>query len=127
MPVGLRRSHPLYDLLCGEVWPRITRRLPQAINGRTEAAHLHGFDWQALARRVGLSPAQTLRRVNELCALTADKVSEARDRIAAMPAGDHAITQLIVRTVQKRCARIASQALVLRDTNLGTADPRRSS
>lgn len=111
---GSAKLAPLYDLMCGEVWPRITKRLPQAINGRTEAANIHGFDWQALARNVGLSPARTLRRVAEMCALVSDKVREARERAGAMPAGDHPLTGSIVRAVQKRCERIERQLKVKR-------------
>lgn len=116
------RTAALYDLLCGEVWPRITKRLPQAINDRNDAANLQGFDWQALARSVGLSPARTLRRVHELCALVISKASkapEARDRVASMPAGDHPLTKAIVRAIQKRCERIGRQLVVLRASSQG--------
>jgi serine/threonine-protein kinase HipA len=119
---GTARLAPLYDLLCGEVWPRITRRLPQAIAGRREAVHLHGFDWQALARAVGLSPARTLRRVGELCERVAALAPEARSLVAAMPAGDHPITGQIVRAIEKRCERIKRQLLILRPDEL-TSDP----
>ena len=111
---GSARLAPLYDLLCGEVWPRITKRLPQAINGRTDAANLHGFDWRALARSIGLSPARTLRRVRELCALVISKAPEARDRVASMPAGDHPLTRVMARAIHKRCERIDRQLVVIR-------------
>lgn len=111
---GSAKFAPLYDLLCGEVWPRITKRLPQAIAGRTEAVHLHGFDWHALARQVGLGPARTLRRVDELCGLVVTKAGEARDRVADMPGGDHPITKQIVRAIEKRCARITRQITAVR-------------
>lgn len=116
---GSAKLAPLYDLLCGEVWPRITKRLPQAINDRTDAANLHGFDWQAVARSVGLSPARTLRRVHELCALVISKAPEARDRVASMPAGDHPLTKAIARAIQKRCERIGRQLVVLRASGEG--------
>lgn len=111
---GTARLAPLYDLLCGEVWPRITKRLPQAIAGRREAVHLHGFDWQAFAKNVGLSPARTLKRVGELCERVAALAPEARARVVAMPAGDHPITSDIVRAIERRCERIARQRAVLR-------------
>lgn len=114
---GSAKLAPLYDLLCGEVWPRITKRLPQAVAGRTEAVHLHGFDWHALARQVGLGPARTLRRVDELCGLVTTKAHEARDRVANMPGGDHPITKQIVRAIQKRCDRIARQLSVVRQAD----------
>lgn len=111
---GSTKLAPLYDLMCGEVWPRITKRLPQAVSGRTEAANIHGFDWQALARNVGLSPTRTVRRVAELCALVSGNASEARERVAAMPTGDHPLTMSIVCAIQKRCERIQRQLAVVR-------------
>ncbi len=106
---GSTRLAPLYDLMCGAVWPRITTLLPQAIAGRREGVHLHRRDWEILAREVGLSPARTVRRVAELCAAVAGRAREARGLVAAMDAGDHPILEGVCTAVDKRCRRIERQ------------------
>lgn len=106
---GSAKFAPLYDLLCGEIYPRITKLLPQKINGKREAIHLSGEDWQHLARSVGLSPAQTLKRVAELCDLVAMQAQAANDAVCHMPAGDDPVLERIVFQVKKRTRRIRSQ------------------
>jgi serine/threonine-protein kinase HipA len=106
---GTAKLAPLYDLMCGEVYSRITKRLAQSINGRKEGIHVHGSDWQQLAKQVSLSPARTLKRVGELCELLPAKADEARDFVASSPAGGHQILDQVVASVEKRCRRIASQ------------------
>lgn len=48
-----------------------------------------------LARSVGLNPAHTLQRVDELCTLLREHAQEARDRVAAMPAGGHELLERV--------------------------------
>ncbi|WP_349370439.1 type II toxin-antitoxin system HipA family toxin [Salinarimonas sp.] len=111
---GGARLAPLYDLVCAALYPRVDRLLPQAINGRTDPAELHGFDWRALARAVGLSPARTLDRVKQIAATVEARAQDAAARVAAMPAGDDPILERLVHAVTKRCRRIARQAEVVR-------------
>lgn len=106
---GSAKFAPLYDLLCGEIYPGVTKLLPQKINGRREAIHLFGKDWQHLARSIGLSPAQTLKRVMELCDLVAMQADAASDAVCHMPAGNDPVLERIVFQVQKRSRRIRSQ------------------
>lgn len=106
---GSSRFAPLYDLMCGEIYPGVTKHLPQTINGKNEAIHLFGKDWQHLARSVGLSPAQTLRRIAEICALVTDKVDQAKDIVGGMPAGEDPVLARIVFQIKKRTQRISRQ------------------
>jgi serine/threonine-protein kinase HipA len=106
---GSARFAPLYDLLCAEIYPQITKRLPQAINGKREAIHLFGKDWQHLARELGLSPAQTLKRIAELAALVLEHIDPALDAVRAMPAGDDPVLDKIAFQIRKRTRRIARQ------------------
>ncbi|MGV7215749.1 HipA domain-containing protein [Bradyrhizobium sp. UFLA05-112] len=106
---GSAKFAPLYDLMCGEVYPKITKRLAQALNGRREGIHVHGSDWQQLARQVSLSPARTLKRVEELCELVNANADAAKDAIALSPVGSHQMLDRIAFEVKKRVKRIRSQ------------------
>ena len=106
---GSAKLAPLYDLMCGDIYPRITKRLAQSINGRKEGIHIHGSDWQQLARQVSLSPARTLRRVEELCELLPAHADEARNFVASSPVGTHQMLDQVVIAIKKRCRRIANQ------------------
>ncbi len=107
---GTTKLAPLYDVLCALVWPRVTKLLPQAINGRRDPANLNGADWQALAKEVGLSPTRTVKRVEAICALVDARADEARDLVAAMPAGGHAILDQACHEVKKRSRRLSRQS-----------------
>jgi serine/threonine-protein kinase HipA len=106
---GSAKLAPLYDLMCGEVYPKITKRLAQAVNGRKEGIHIYSSDWQQLARQVSLSPARTLRRVEELCELVTANADAAKDAIASSPAGHDKMLDRIAFEVKKRVKRIRSQ------------------
>ena len=114
---GSVKLAPLYDVMCGEVYPKITKQLPQSIAGKTDATHLHGTDWQRLAKEVGLSPARSLRRVGELCRLVSENAARAKTTVEAMPAGGNQTLDQVERAVQKRCRRIANQ-LTVRDKRI---------
>jgi serine/threonine-protein kinase HipA len=106
---GSAKLAPLYDLTCGEVYPKITKQLAQAVNGRKEGIHIHGSDWQQLAKQVSLSPARTLKRVDELCELVNANVDAAKAAIASSPAGAHQMLDRIAVKVKKRVKRIRNQ------------------
>lgn len=106
---GSGKFAPLYDLLCAQVYSHLDKKLPQTINGKREANHLFGRDWQHFARSVGLSPVQTLKRVAELAALVLDNIDTANDRVRAMPAGDDPVLDKIAFQIRKRTRLIVKQ------------------
>lgn len=106
---GTARLAPLYDLLCAQVYPQLAPHLPQAINGKREAIHLFGTDWQQFAKAVGLAPAQTVRRVAELAASLLDRIDAALAAVRAMPAGDDPVLDKIAFQIRKRIKRIVKQ------------------
>lgn len=106
---GSAKFAPLYDLLCAEVYSQVAKKLPQTINGKREANHLFGKDWQHFARSVGLSPAQTLKRVAELAALVLDHVDTAKELVRAMPAGDDPVLDKIAFQIRKRTRLMIKQ------------------
>ena len=106
---GTAKLAPLYDVLCGEVWPTITRSLPQAIAGKRDATALHGADWRAFATEVGLGATRTIERVEELCGAVEVRAGAARDLVAGLPAGGNAILDRVSRLVVKRAGRLRRQ------------------
>jgi serine/threonine-protein kinase HipA len=106
---GTAKLAPLYDIMCGEVWPTITKHMAQRIGDRSEAVHIRGDDWKKLAAEVGLNPAATLRRVTELCELVREHASAAKNAVAAMPAGGNQILDNVEHEVLKRVRRISNQ------------------
>lgn len=106
---GTTRLAPLYDVLCGEVWPNITRALPQQLGARRRGADVQGSDWRMLAQEVGLSPARTLERVAELCEKAVQSIEAARDLVTAMPAGGNRTLDRVGFEVGKRAKRLRRQ------------------
>jgi serine/threonine-protein kinase HipA len=106
---GSAKFAPLYDLVCAQVYPHVTRQLPQTINGKREAVHLFGKDWQYFARSVHLSPAQTLKRVAELAEVVLDRIDAAKEVVCAMPAGDDPVLDKIAFQIRKRTRLIVRQ------------------
>jgi serine/threonine-protein kinase HipA len=106
---GSTKLAPLYDLLCANVYSFVDHMLPQKIADRDNAANLNGSDWKKLATDIGLSPASTLRRVEELASRTEDNLDQTAITIATLPAGDHNVIQRVVHEIGKRCQRIKRQ------------------
>ncbi len=100
---------PVYDLLSTIAWPGVATTLPQAINGTRDPAIVHGDDWRALARTVGLSPATTHRRVRPLGERVVELAGQAEAAVEAMPAGSDPHLRHVRRSVEKRTARILRQ------------------
>lgn len=98
---GSARLAPLYDVLCARIWPHITTTMAQKLGERRIGAEVLGSDWQILARNVGLNPARTLERVDELCAKVAEHAGAARETVAAMPAGGHDLLDRVSFEVTK--------------------------
>jgi serine/threonine-protein kinase HipA len=106
---GSARFAPLYDLLCANVYPFVDHMLPQKIAGRDNAANLNGADWKKFANDAGLSPAATLKRVEELISKTEASLEKTAEEVAMLPAGNHDIVQRTVHEIKKRCKRVSRQ------------------
>ena len=78
---------PIYDVMCGEVWENVTKKLAQTIANKRRGDCLKGSDWQRFARECGLNPRQVLDRVRTLARLALAEARPAELEVAAMPAG----------------------------------------
>ena len=80
------RLAPLYDVMCGAVWPSITKNMSNTIAGKTRGDYLKGRHWQREAVLCGLSPAATLRQVASLCDRTKAALDDTFAELVAMNA-----------------------------------------
>ncbi|HEY7243407.1 MAG TPA: type II toxin-antitoxin system HipA family toxin, partial [Xanthobacteraceae bacterium] len=101
---------PMYDVVCGEVWDHVTRRLAQRIGGAERGDALTARHWRQLARDCGLNPAQVLERVRGLAELVLAETQAAAAEVAAMPAGTHPILDAARAAVEARAKLILAQS-----------------
>jgi serine/threonine-protein kinase HipA len=112
---------PIYDVMCGEVWGNVTRNLAQKIAGKSQGGDLGGPDWQQLARECGLNPKQVIDRVGALAKSALAEAEPAAAKVAAMPAGPHAILEQTRKAVERRARTLLAQ---LHETGEGAATAR---
>lgn len=75
---------PLYDALATAVYPELTPKMAMKIGGKYKFEDIRARHWQRFAQDVGLSPAQTRRRILDM----ARQLPEAARELA----GDHDFT-----------------------------------
>ncbi|MFT4184632.1 MAG: type II toxin-antitoxin system HipA family toxin [Rhizobium sp.] len=106
---GSAKLAPLYDMMCAATYEQIDQSLPQGIGGKFNASDLHGKDWKVFAEQIGLSPASTIKRIEEL----STRVDGACDSIKAdiREEGDDPakILDRLTHSIRKRCHRIRRQ------------------
>ena len=100
---------PIYDVMCGDVWENVTKRLSQKIAGESRGEQIEGRHWQRFARECGLNPRQVLDRVSALAKSALAKAGEAAAEVAVMPAGPHAILSQIQQAVRRRATTLLEQ------------------
>jgi serine/threonine-protein kinase HipA len=100
---------PIYDVMCGEVWENVTKKLAQAIAGKRQGDCLNARDWQRFARESGLNPRQVLDRVRTLAQLALAEARPAELEVAAMPAGEHEILGPTREAVEQRAHSLLAQ------------------
>jgi serine/threonine-protein kinase HipA len=106
---------PIYDIMCGEVWGNVTKKLAQTIAGKGRGDDIKGRDWQRFARECGLNPRQVVDRV---VALTKSAIAEAEGaaaEVAAMPGGAHEILAPTRQAVERRARVLQGQLQELAD------------
>jgi serine/threonine-protein kinase HipA len=100
---------PVYDVMCGEVWSGVTRRLAQKIAGKNRGDDLDAADWQRFARECGLNPKQVVARVAELAKAALAEAGKAAAEVAAMPAGPHEILEPVREAVERRACTLLAK------------------
>jgi serine/threonine-protein kinase HipA len=100
---------PMYDVMCGEIWENVTKKMVQKIGGTTRADHLTGRHWQQFANECSLNPRLVLDRVTVLAKSVIAEAGMAESEVAAMPAGGHAILYQTRQAIEKRARSLLSQ------------------
>ncbi len=100
---------PMYDVMCGEVWENVTKKMVQKIGGATRADHVTGRHWQQFADECGLNPRQVLDRVAALAKSVIAEAGMAESEVAAMPAGGHAILYQTRQAIERRARALLAQ------------------
>jgi serine/threonine-protein kinase HipA len=100
---------PIYDVMCGEVWKNVTKKLAQAVAGKRQGDCLNASDWQRFARECGLNTRQIIERVRTLAKLVLAEARPAELEVAAMPAGEHAILSRTREAVEQRARSLFAQ------------------
>lgn len=106
---GTARFAPLYDLMCAAVYDQVDQHLPQAINGKTSGAALHGKDWKAFATAVRLGGAAMVARVAALAEKVEAEAGKTAEALAAGSGDPSRVLERVVHAVTKRCRRILNQ------------------
>lgn len=116
---------PGYDLMSALAYEGITRNLAMRIAGRNRAEHLERRHWERFAQEVGLAPAATVGRVEQLAATVADRVGEVADELVEACPTDKAALALFSERIRERAAAVAVGSR--RGPTADTARPNRAS
>jgi serine/threonine-protein kinase HipA len=100
---------PTYDVMCGEVWQNVTKKLAQKVGAESRGDYLTGRHWRRFARECGLNSRLVLDRVGILAQSALSEAEAAASEVAAMPAGTHAILDQTRRAVERRANAIYAQ------------------
>ena len=100
---------PIYDVMCGEVWENVTKKLAQAIAGKRQGDCLNARGWQKFARECGLNPRQVLDRVRTLARLALAEARSAECEVAELPAGEHEMLRPTREAVEQRAHSLLAQ------------------
>jgi serine/threonine-protein kinase HipA len=118
---GRATMAPLYDLMCAESWPHVTKNMAQDIAGKTRGKYLCGRHWQRMATACGINGTALLKRVRELAERVDAEVDSAAIEVRAMPAGDHHIVDQTIIEIKARCSAIKRQ-LTMDENDLEDVD-----
>jgi serine/threonine-protein kinase HipA len=100
---------PGYDVMCGEAWRHVTKKLAQTIGGKNRGDEIAGEDWHRFARECGLGARQVTSRVRTLAESAIAEAGAAASEISRTPAGDHAIISEVQACIMRRAQTLLTQ------------------
>lgn len=101
---------PLYDLMSGLAWARITENHAQDVGGQRRGRHIYRRHWERMAESCGVNATRTLRRVDAICGRVLDEVARAAGDVAAMPAGGHGMLEVFVERIAERARTVRANS-----------------
>lgn len=108
---------PIYDVMCAEVWPNVTKNLSNTIAGKNRGKHLKGRHWQREALICGLNPAQTLRLVKQLCLRAQVALPATRERLIKEDPQGRTMALACEVAIATRCQDLLSGLAETEDLN----------
>lgn len=96
------RVAPLYDVMCGSVWPSITKNLANSIAGKTRGDYLKGRHWQREAIACGVNPSGLLSMVNRICTKVLDRLDDTFAELEAMDSESSGMASLVRDEIRQR-------------------------
>ncbi len=114
---------PLYDLMCGDEWPGITKNLSQDIGGQRRGKHIYQRHWRRMAHECGLNGSAVIRRVQQIAEIVLSNLESARVMVEAMPAGTHPMLSSFTSAISRRCADVIANLRVNDNNDDGHAQP----
>jgi serine/threonine-protein kinase HipA len=100
---------PGYDVMCGEAWRHVTKKLAQTIAGKIRGDEITGEDWHRFARECGLGARQVTSRVRTLAESAIAEAGAAASEVSRTPAGDHAIISEVQACIMRRAQTLLTQ------------------
>lgn len=108
---------PIYDVMCGAVWPRITKYLANSIALKRDGNHLMGRHWQREALLCGLGAPALLRLVASLCNDVERQLDRTVEEIVDMDNDGRAMSECCRDEIR---ARIGHVRAGLNETEMGS-------
>src|ERR1043166_1470440 len=93
---------PGYDVMCGEAWRHVTKKLAQTIAGKNRGEEMTGKDWHSFARECGLGARQVISRARALAESALAEAGAAAGNVSRMPAGDHPVLAEVQTCITRR-------------------------
>jgi serine/threonine-protein kinase HipA len=100
------RLAPLYDVVCANVWPGITRNLALDIGGKRVGDYVEGRHWSREAEACGIAPRRALARVEQVAQRMRDELTTAAEEVSAMPAGPNELLEKVCEEIDARCRTV---------------------
>jgi len=108
---GGARLAPGYDLISALSYDGITRNLAMKIAGKNRAEQLERRHWERFAEEVRLSPAATVRRVEELASAATERLLEVKKALIDEYPVNRDALELFAAKIQERARRIGKNSL----------------
>ncbi|MBL8549917.1 MAG: type II toxin-antitoxin system HipA family toxin [Hyphomonadaceae bacterium] len=93
---------PIYDVLCADAWPNVTKNLAQRVGDKSRGAHLKKRHWERMAVECGLRPAGVVARVRDFVRQMRANLSSAAAEVSGMPAGPHVMMSAFESAIEER-------------------------
>ena len=99
------RSAPLYDLMSGALYQRVTRSMAMRIAGKSDGDYIYARHWDRLAQSVGLAPLSLRKRVAELARVLPPLADQLTEDMKAEHLNPLVFRQ-VADAVKARCSRV---------------------